>query len=187
MRRRSGRAPPTSEPDRKRKRSRRGSLVAPRKPGEQISREEFQELVRDLDVDQPASPKPGGRRSDARAAGTGVAQRPARTEREDDVQDEQPQAERPEPGQPRDPTADLTPEGPRPQGRAEARQTPNAHASPQAGSSAVMGLARLGDAWALRSWHFTIFLEDEVPRASDRPSGRVGWPGSGRSACGCSS
>src|SRR6185312_14853371 len=73
------------------------------------SRDEFQELVRDLDVDQPTSPKPGGRRSGARAAGTGVAQRPARTAREDDVQDEQAQAERPE-APPRDPTADLTPE-----------------------------------------------------------------------------
>jgi SecD/SecF fusion protein len=105
-----GGEPVDVEPDRKRKRSRRGSLVAPEEPGEQISREEFQELVRDLDVDQPASPKPGGRRSGARAAGTGVAQRPARTKREDDVQDEQPQAERPEAGEPRDPTADLTPE-----------------------------------------------------------------------------
>jgi SecD/SecF fusion protein len=97
------------EPDRKRKRSRRGSLVAPEQPGEQLSREEFQELVHDLDVDQPATPKPGGR-SGARAAGTGVAQRPARTKREDDVQEEQPQAEPPEASQQRDPTADLTPE-----------------------------------------------------------------------------
>jgi SecD/SecF fusion protein len=97
------------EPDRKRKRSRRGSLVAPEEPGQQISRDEFQELVRDLDVDEPAAPKPGAR-SGARAAGTGVAQRPARTKREDDVQDEEPQAEPPQAGQPRDPTADLTPE-----------------------------------------------------------------------------
>jgi SecD/SecF fusion protein len=98
------------EPDRKRKRSRRGSLVAPEQPGEQISRDEFQELVADLDVEQPASPKPGARRSATRASGTGVAQRPARTKRENAVQDEQAQAGQPEAGKPRDPTADLTPE-----------------------------------------------------------------------------
>jgi SecD/SecF fusion protein len=39
------------EPARKRRRTRRGSLIAPEEPGEQISREEFHELVRDLDVD----------------------------------------------------------------------------------------------------------------------------------------
>ncbi|HEX3452274.1 MAG TPA: protein translocase subunit SecF, partial [Solirubrobacteraceae bacterium] len=97
------------ESGRKRRLSRRGSLNTADQPGEQISRDEFQELVRDLDVDEPASPKPAGRRSGARAAGTGVAQRPARTKREDDVQDEPP-AEQPQAAQPRDPTADLTPE-----------------------------------------------------------------------------
>jgi hypothetical protein len=51
------------EPEQKRKRSRRGRITAPEEPGAQLSREEFQDLVRDLDVEgQP----------------TGVAQRSAR-------------------------------------------------------------------------------------------------------------
>jgi SecD/SecF fusion protein len=45
-------APEDVEPaEGKRRRSRRGSIIAPEKPGAQLSREEFQELVRDLDVD----------------------------------------------------------------------------------------------------------------------------------------
>jgi hypothetical protein len=39
------------EPERKPKRSRRGRITAPEEPGAQISREEFQDLVRDLDVE----------------------------------------------------------------------------------------------------------------------------------------
>jgi SecD/SecF fusion protein len=82
------------EPDRKRKRSRRGSLIAPEEPGESISRDEFQELVRDLDVEGKPGATAGGRGS-SRSAGAGVAQ-------------QAPPAE-PEPPQ-RDPAADLTPE-----------------------------------------------------------------------------
>ncbi|HEY2397431.1 MAG TPA: protein translocase subunit SecD [Solirubrobacteraceae bacterium] len=44
-------APEDVEPEQKRRRSRRGSIIAPEEPGTQISREEFQDLVRDLDVD----------------------------------------------------------------------------------------------------------------------------------------
>jgi SecD/SecF fusion protein len=44
-------APDEMEPERKPKRSRRGRITAPAEPGEQISREEFQDLVRDLDVE----------------------------------------------------------------------------------------------------------------------------------------
>ena len=47
----------------KRKRSRRGTIIAPEEPGAKISRDEFQDLVRDLDVD---------------AEPTGVAQRASR-------------------------------------------------------------------------------------------------------------
>jgi SecD/SecF fusion protein len=43
-------APEDVEPAQRRKRTRRGSIIAPEEAGEQISREEFQELVRDLDV-----------------------------------------------------------------------------------------------------------------------------------------
>src|SRR5207248_5390830 len=63
-------APEDVEPRPKRRRTRRGSLIAPEEPGQQISRDEFQELVRDLDVEQA----PGG--SDRGAAGTRVARRP---------------------------------------------------------------------------------------------------------------
>jgi SecD/SecF fusion protein len=46
-----GGAPQDVEPEQQRKRTRRGSLIATEEPGDQISREEFQELVRDLDVE----------------------------------------------------------------------------------------------------------------------------------------
>jgi SecD/SecF fusion protein len=44
-------APIDVEPEQKRRRTRRGSIIAPEEAGTQISREEFQELVRDLDVE----------------------------------------------------------------------------------------------------------------------------------------
>jgi SecD/SecF fusion protein len=84
--------PEDVEPAQKRKRTRRGSLVAPEEPGEQISRDEFQELVRDLDVDgQPAA-------ADRKAASAGLAQRTPVAEPEEEIVQE------------RDPTADLAPE-----------------------------------------------------------------------------
>ena len=43
--RRPAGAPEDVEPERKRRRTRRGSLIAPEEPGEQLSRDEFQELV----------------------------------------------------------------------------------------------------------------------------------------------
>jgi hypothetical protein len=82
------------EPERGPKRSRRGSLIAPEEPGEQISREEFQELVRDLDVEG----KPAAAGTGRRPAGAGVVERAPAAEPEQDVQ--------PRP----DPAADLTPE-----------------------------------------------------------------------------
>jgi SecD/SecF fusion protein len=86
------------EPTQKRKRTRRGSLIAPEDPGEQLSREEFQELVRDIDIDgEPASSSGRG------AAAAGVAQRAPAKKPEPDI--EEAPAE-----QQRDPAADLTPE-----------------------------------------------------------------------------
>ena len=85
--------PEDVEPVQKRRRTRRGSLIAPEEPGEQLSRDEFQELVRDLDVDAEVA-SPGGRGS----ASSSVAQKPPRVEPE-----QEPQARR-------DPAADLTPE-----------------------------------------------------------------------------
>jgi SecD/SecF fusion protein len=89
-----GGEPVDVEPAQARKRNRRGSITAPEEPGEQISRDEFQELVRDLDVD--AEPKQEQQKG--RAA---VAQR-----------DAEPQSEEEEtaPAPARDPAADLTPE-----------------------------------------------------------------------------
>ncbi|HEX4482438.1 MAG TPA: protein translocase subunit SecD [Solirubrobacteraceae bacterium] len=98
------------EPSEKRKRTRRGSLIAPEEPGEQISRDEFQELVRDLDVDgEPSAPKNGGRSSSTRrAGGAGVAQKPPRAKPQRQVE---PELEQDGPQQPAiDPAADLTPE-----------------------------------------------------------------------------
>jgi SecD/SecF fusion protein len=92
-----GGAPVDVEPERKRKRTRRGSLIAPEEPGEQISRDEFQELVKDLDVD--GVQQTGGR------SRTGVAVVPD----DDDVDgsaDAPMRGRAPE----RDPAADLTPE-----------------------------------------------------------------------------
>jgi SecD/SecF fusion protein len=78
------------EPERKRRRTRRGSLIAPEEPGQQISRDEFQELVRDLDVEGKAP---------ARAGRAAV----------EEVVEEEDGRGRVGPEQ-RDPAADLTPE-----------------------------------------------------------------------------
>jgi hypothetical protein len=85
------------EPAQKRKRTRRGSLIAPEEPGEQLSREEFQELVRDLDVEGRPAAAPG----DPRAGGGAVAQRAPAAE---------PEVEAGRSKESRDPAADLTPE-----------------------------------------------------------------------------
>jgi SecD/SecF fusion protein len=99
----AGGRPEDVEPTRKRRRTRRGSLIAPEEPGEQISRDEFQELVRDLDVDDEGSkvgkaggPSSAGGRRSRRADGGATAAPPA-------------PPESPAPPE-RDPTADLTPE-----------------------------------------------------------------------------
>ena len=90
-----GGAPVDVEPERKKRRSRRGGLIT-EEPGQQISRDEFQELVQDLDVEgEPAARRSGSAQP---GAGTGArAGRPATAA---------PRAARPE----RDPAADLTPE-----------------------------------------------------------------------------
>jgi len=83
------------EPEKKRRRTRRGSLVAPEEPGQQLSRDEFQELVRDLDVEGTEAPAPA-------RAGRAVVEERVKEEEEDGVgrvASEQ-----------RDPAADLTPE-----------------------------------------------------------------------------
>jgi SecD/SecF fusion protein len=88
----TGGAPEDVEPVQKRKRTRRGSLIAPEEPGAQISRDEFQELVRDLDVEgQPAA-------AGSKPASAGVAQRTPVADPEEEIVEQ------------RDPAADLAPE-----------------------------------------------------------------------------
>jgi len=84
----AGGAPDDVEPEERKRRNRRGRLTAPEEPGQQISRDEFKELLADLDVDsQPAK----GRRAAVASA-------------EDDEE------LAPAPAPERDPAADLTPE-----------------------------------------------------------------------------
>ena len=105
----AGGAPEDVEPQSKRRRTRRGSLIAPEDPGQQLSREEFQELVADLDVDTKpkagataAAPKGNG----ARAATAVPAPRPRR-----------PRRRRVPPPRPRCPTRRLPSVTPRPTSR----------------------------------------------------------------------
>jgi SecD/SecF fusion protein len=83
----AGGTPDEVEPEQRRRRGRSGRLTAPEEPGAQLSREEFQELVQDLDVESQG-------RTPARAVAT-----------------EAPPEPKPAPPAPqRDPAADLTPE-----------------------------------------------------------------------------
>jgi SecD/SecF fusion protein len=83
----AGGAPDDVEPEQKRRRGRTGRLTAPEEPGQQLSREEFQDLVRDLDIE-----------SDGRSA------------KRAPVATEAPPEAAPAPEAERDPAADLTPE-----------------------------------------------------------------------------
>jgi SecD/SecF fusion protein len=88
-------APEDVEPEQKRRRTRSGSLIAPEEPGAQLSRGEFQELVRDLgpDADEPAG---------APARGRTIAEPKPKRKPEPPLEaDEAPE---------RDPAADLAPE-----------------------------------------------------------------------------
>src|SRR5207302_417497 len=91
-------APDDVEPAPKRRRTRRGSLIAPEEPGAQISHDEFQELVRDLDVGEE------GAATDRTPASTKVASRTTLAPSEGEPE-QQPAA-----APPRDPAADLAPE-----------------------------------------------------------------------------
>ncbi len=107
-------APEDIEPEQKRKRTRRGSLIAPEEPGAQLSRDEFQELVRDLDVEPTPEPEPeparsGARRTRAeRRAAAAAAPAPPSTPAKQEP--ELAPADRAAPEPARDPAADLTPE-----------------------------------------------------------------------------
>jgi SecD/SecF fusion protein len=106
-----GGAPIDVEPAQKRRRTRRGSLITPEEAGEQLSRSEFQELVRDLDVEGDQGRKPGdgatraGITQRAGAAGkTGTVDAPVAPNGEVAEEPSEPSAHQ------RDPAADLTPE-----------------------------------------------------------------------------
>jgi SecD/SecF fusion protein len=104
-------APEDVEPTPKRRRTRRGSLIAPEEPGQQITRDEFQELVADLDVErEPGASEPASTQTKV-ARRRAVAQpKPAPPEAQPapaaGARDEDDDAEPP----PRDPAADLAPE-----------------------------------------------------------------------------
>jgi SecD/SecF fusion protein len=99
-------APVDVEPERKPRRTRRGSLVPNEAPGDQISRDEFQELVRDIEVEvAPETPAPAGRRGR-----TSVAQRNPAGEAATAATEAPPAAPASSPQGERDPAADLTPE-----------------------------------------------------------------------------
>jgi SecD/SecF fusion protein len=93
----TGGAPEDIEPEHKRRRTRRGSIIAPEEPGQQISREEFQELVRDIEPES-GSPAPGS------GGGRTIAAPKQKPKAKPQTQPEPPAT--PE----RDPAADLTPE-----------------------------------------------------------------------------
>jgi SecD/SecF fusion protein len=89
------------EPERKRRRTRRGSVIAPEQAGQQISREEFQELVADLDIErEPTTGRAGAAPTERKAAPGATAAPPQAAESEPDG----------ELAAERDPSADLTPE-----------------------------------------------------------------------------
>jgi SecD/SecF fusion protein len=93
--------PEDVEPERRRRRTRRGSVIAPEEPGEQLSQEEFQELVRDLDIEGAPASGPAPAATPRRSAPT-VAE-PAAPQA---VEEAEPASE----PELRDPAADLTPE-----------------------------------------------------------------------------
>jgi SecD/SecF fusion protein len=99
-----GGAPIEVEPSLARKRNRRGRITAPEDPGEQLSKQEFDELVRDLDVDRPqVGQRPSAERS------VGVAE-PRRGGSRRAPQRGTPHEPAPETQPERDPAADLAPE-----------------------------------------------------------------------------
>jgi SecD/SecF fusion protein len=104
------------EPEQRRRRTRRGNLVVPEEAGAQISRDEFQELVADLDIEREPEPEPEPARSAGRR--TRAERRAAAASAPPEPAQQRPAAQGPdgagseqEPAAPaRDPAADLTPE-----------------------------------------------------------------------------
>ena len=137
-------APEDVEPVGKRRRTRRGSAIAPEEPGEQLSREEFQELVRDLDIEGNASPAPAPSAARALAEPKAPAKPPAGGARR--VRGTGPRRRSHARGSRHEGSAETAREGP-------------ASAQPSSREVSLMGM--LG--WVMMGlaiWHFTIFLPD---------------------------
>jgi hypothetical protein len=107
------------EPKEERRRGRRGSLIAPEEPGENLSKAEFDELVRDLDIETdgggaPARPARanGPRRGAGRGGSSATGAVPVKDGARAKASTRAPAAEPTQPADasPRDPAADLTPE-----------------------------------------------------------------------------
>jgi SecD/SecF fusion protein len=115
-------APVDVEPVAQRRRRRQGSLIAPEEPGEQVSKEEFEEMVRDLDIEREGGSSDDGARRGTRGngrrgrvgrtpsggAGTGTVPAPRRAPAK--APSAAAPAEPATPAAPQDPAADLTPE-----------------------------------------------------------------------------
>ncbi|HTQ68595.1 MAG TPA: protein translocase subunit SecD [Solirubrobacteraceae bacterium] len=99
-------APEDVEPEAKRRRTRSGRPPSPGEPGQQVSRDEFQEMVADLGVDDETST--GARKGNGGRAATAAPPKPPKAKA---AESETPQAPAPDEAAPqRDPAADLTPE-----------------------------------------------------------------------------
>ena len=110
----TGSAAAEVDPTRGARRRRAGRLTAPDHPEQGISRAEFQDLVRDLDIEDAVPPKPAGSRADRtrRAAPqTAVSAAKANPTPKAKPKPKPKAALRPEPAPPpADPRADLSPE-----------------------------------------------------------------------------
>ncbi len=115
-------APVDTEPPKEPRRGRRGSLIAPEEPGENLSKAEFDELVRDLDIEETAGGAPparpaganGPRRGAGRGGSSATGSVPVKDPPRAGTPTRTPASEQTPPAEaaqtPRDPAADLTPE-----------------------------------------------------------------------------
>jgi SecD/SecF fusion protein len=102
-------APEDVEPERRRRRTRRGSLIAPEAPGEQLSRDEFQELVRDIEPDNGKAAEAATRGGRTIAAAQ-LRPQPRSQSGSQQAPEQAPERAPAEAASERDPAADLTPE-----------------------------------------------------------------------------
>ena len=163
------------EPAKQRRRQRKGGLlVAAEEPGEQVSQEEFEEMVRDLDIEREGGGAGAERRSPAATPGKGPSWPRARRHGPRHRRGHPHDARQRTPPVARGPaSAHRTPQPPaeatarRPGGRSHPRgsgaqgtaQTPETAAQQTSWEEPLMGM--LG--WVMMGlaiWHFTIWLPD---------------------------